>query len=599
MELNKLNVNGIPLIEHCRDNDISIKTIYSICLRYRNNPEYKYASDADIAVLALNEYEDKLKYNYDGMPLRDYCKVKKYPYNHAIAILKRLKEKYPFLTYNELTRIVVEYYINMAIDLKVGDKSLYEFCKENNLGYCTVKDYIYKELEKDPTASIEDIVKKYMSKRHLGNYKYFYNEMPLKEYCLREGYYYNSILRNITIELKKEENKDRPLDDVVKEYMDNYKPLEKMMYKGQTLYKYCKDNNINYNSVKSFIHNNKNKYPDLSIDELIKKAIESVSMGIILYYYNGEPLVDVCKKHNIKINSIRSSIRRKMEKELHKDIQQVVDECVESYLEYVKYTYNGVPVVDICRLLNINYRDVISIYEKDYSKRKDISPDAAFKEILLGFIKEYKERNNNTNKKDNIKKIFDSIKNNEIDINRAKKISDIFKMDFENIIDINHKGVSYNNAIMIIWYFADTRSKKGASVSAYSLNVLLDFIKVLKKCPEEADVTLFNLIRIHKCRLFDCKSMIIEKEGIYIDSIIDEYTTSLGIKYTEEEYKYFYKLISSYIMNAIDENYSNSCDYIMNYIDKYVRHYFERYLKKYKLNNGEKAPLTLKSKDDK
>lgn len=62
------------------------------------------------------------------------------------------------------------------------------------------------------------------------------------------------------------------------------------------------------------------------------------------YFYSGIPLLQYCREHGIKYNTIIKGISRKRNHPKFKDYseQEIVNMCVENYGTSIKYTYKGI-----------------------------------------------------------------------------------------------------------------------------------------------------------------------------------------------------------------------------------------------------------------
>ena len=70
-------------------------------------------------------------------------------------------------------------------------------------------------------------------------------------------------------------------------------------YDGKTLKDYCNDNHMNYMSICTNIQRLKRKYPNKDRNEILKIAITTYGKGNIKYIYKGESLYDYCKNNGL------------------------------------------------------------------------------------------------------------------------------------------------------------------------------------------------------------------------------------------------------------------------------------------------------------
>ena len=65
----------------------------------------------------------------------------------------------------------------------------------------------------------------------------------------------------------------------------------RFFYKGIPLKEYCKEHQeVNYNTIRSYINTEKRKHPELSDEELIEQYLDKEHKGCYRYYYLGIPL---------------------------------------------------------------------------------------------------------------------------------------------------------------------------------------------------------------------------------------------------------------------------------------------------------------------
>ena len=639
MKRKPLMYYGVPLTTYCKDNNLNINTVYSFIRRAKANPKYDSLSENEIISIAISNSQDNSLYDYKGIPLKVYCEEQDYPYNIAIAKLKYLKDKYPTLNNREIVSLLVEYYILPSLALSFEGLSLYEFCKKNNYSYSSLKGFIYSAAERNPLLSVEDIVKLYIEQEHKGVFKYYYKGVTLKEYCNTNNISYTAIIALIGRKKEQGELEGLTDDQIVEKVMGVYKPIEKRMYKGQSLYSYCMENDINYSYVCNAYKKKKSENPELSDDQILFSIIDNIKINCIKYYYNGIPLIDYCQEKDLNVKSIRVSILRKSKLNPQRPIQEIVDECVNEYNPgTTKYYYNGIPIVDICSRLNINYDKVLNRFKKEYKGKKDISQDEVFKEIfksliinptkrtkytidneslytycekkklpyntIINIIRSLKEEDESIKDDDAVKEairlyrkrlyedkangIFNYLTINKIeDINEAKKLCDTLKIDFENVIDSNQEGLTYSQAILLIWYFADCIGHKGRPmVTGRTLTTILGVVSYLKRKMPLDKVNFFLLVRVHKCCLYNATKEILSKESNYINDKIKEYSKKYGIKLDQEKLT---ELIKGYIMKAIDSSFFNKENRLLSYIDETVNNSLDMYIYKYILKSNTKT----------
>ena len=170
-----------------------------------------------------------VKYIYEGIPLRDYCRVHGISFSMIQSRIFRYKQKYPELSNSELVTYAMEEFEN-------------------------------------------------------SNYKYYYQGIPLMEYCEKHHRNYRTIYSRIL--KKKKTNPDLSAEELVIYALEDYRLPErgKYYYQGITLGEYCRNNQLVYTTFCNRILKYKQKHPELSDDELVIYAIENFENRSFKYY---------------------------------------------------------------------------------------------------------------------------------------------------------------------------------------------------------------------------------------------------------------------------------------------------------------------------
>lgn len=142
----RLFYNGIPLIKYCRDNCINFSTIKSSICKKRKDIKFSDYTEQEIVDMVISTYGTQIKYMYDDIPLRQYCKENDINYRTIKSRISYLKKDYPDLNNDEL--------VNIAIGKRTIDK------KTESRNY----------------------------KNKNWRYKYFYSGIPLKKVLYTKQY---------------------------------------------------------------------------------------------------------------------------------------------------------------------------------------------------------------------------------------------------------------------------------------------------------------------------------------------------------------------------------------------------------------------------
>ena len=383
MQESKYSYQGIPISEYCKNNNLNVNTIRGRIWKKLHNKKYAEYSIQEIVDMVIETSGTSIKYMYKGISLRQYCLNNKINIATINSRIKNLRKSNPELNNNELVTLAVEEFENGNYKFFYEGIPLVEYCKKNpEIKYPTIKTFIYTNREKYPSLSDEEIIKMYIDKVHKGIYKYYYLGIPLKQYCEENNLNYRNIITFINRYKNEDEYKNLNEDELIEKIMEKYEPFSpKYMYKGTTLRDYCIKNDISYYSVLTYIKRKIKKGNNKTIDELIEEGINTINKYGVIYYYNGIPLIDYAKENNLNVHSIRVSIFKKKNKS-NRPLQEIINECVEAYK---KYYIDGITLPTYCKKVGLNYSTVLKRYITKYSD-KDIPASDALKEIIKYYI---------------------------------------------------------------------------------------------------------------------------------------------------------------------------------------------------------------------
>lgn len=310
---NKYFYKGIPLSQYCKEHNIRMGTIQTRITKKKKSIKYKNYTDQEIVNLVMETRGGTTKYMYHGISLRQYCLDNDINIGAINSRIAKLKKGNKNLTNDELVTLAMDEFENHNFRFFYKGVPLKQYCEKHpDLKYDTIRTYINREKEKNPELSDEDIIEQYLAKEHKGIYKYYYLGIPLKQYCEENNLNYTNIIIYMSRFKKNANFKDLSDDEFVEAIMDQYQPFEpKYLYNGITLNEYCKQNDLSYYSVVSFVKRKLAKGSTKSIDELIDEAIKSINRYGIIYYYKGIPLKDYAKQNGLNASSIRGAILRK------------------------------------------------------------------------------------------------------------------------------------------------------------------------------------------------------------------------------------------------------------------------------------------------
>ena len=632
---NKYFYDGVPLSKYCKDHGIKLSTITARIWKKKQSKKYENYTDQEIVNLVMKTRGGSTKYMYHGMSLRQYCLDKEINPKTIESRIHKLKKEKENLSNDALVKLAMKEFDNKNFRFFYKGIPLKQYCEEHpEINYNTIRSFINTEKEKNPKLPDGKIIEQYLAKEHKGMHKYYYLGIPLKQYCDEHTLSYRNIIKYMSRHRNDENFAELKDDEFVEAIMNQYQPFEpKYVYNGITLSEYCKQNNISYFSVVSYVKSKLAKDNTKSIDELIDEAIKNINRHGIIYYYKEIPLIDYAKQNGLNASSIRCAILRKKITN-NKPLQEIIDECVESYQKFsIKYYYNGMSLFRYCQSIGLNYNTVIHKYLYEYEDT-DINIDEAIKQIVDYYtehppiktkyyfnnqslakfcdangytyfaiqrrIKKLQSKNTSLDndaivataiKKyedklqiDKINETFDKLKNlKSYDINEIKEICEFLKIDFENVNELVNMNFTFNQAINLIWYFSDKKTDDDYKIiTDKKIEDIFILIDALKKSDQDIEqFELYDLIGIYKSELYDSRKEILLREKRYIYKTIHSLCNSYNITLNKNNHEEFESEIKYYLLIVINKTNLNVKGQVIKYMDLTIKGYFRTYLKSY------------------
>lgn len=263
---------------------------------------------------------------------------------------------------------------------------LEDYCEKNNIDYKEISNRIKNILEKGYKLSGKEMLDIVLKDDVYNSFiepvtNYYYNDIPLDEYCLNNGINYRLILGRI-YSLKKEGVKKENIvkialnDDLFYKKSKKYKYL----YKDKTLKKYCEENNYDYPVMARRYSRLKIKYPDFEDDEIFKIIFDEklYFQTTDIYNYGGMPLSKYCDNNQLDYNQIIKRMKKTKAKDYKIKTQEALTEAVKHY-EYIamkklntcRYYYKGIAIKKYCEANGINY----NMIRHRIKKLRSINPD--------------------------------------------------------------------------------------------------------------------------------------------------------------------------------------------------------------------------------
>lgn len=630
--MQKYYYNGIPLSEYCKEHEINCNSIIKGISRKKNNPKFKDYSEQEIVDMVVENYGKSIKYMYEGITLNKYCQNKEISVSTIYDRINKLKEENPDLTNEELVRLSIDEYEYNSIKYYYHGIPLIEYCRNNpDISYSLLTDYIRRNKEGNPTLNDEQIIDLYLSENH-SRYRYYYHGIPLKLYCEENNINYYNVINYI--HKHKDEEKYINLNDneLIEEIMNIYQPFTpKYLYKNMTLHQYCKENNLSYSGIVSYINSKQSKDKNLDTEKLIDEAIEIINRYGIVYYYQGIPLKDYCAKNDLNVKSIRGSIWNKR-KTSDSPLQEIVNECVESYkANNLKYFYNGEPLIQFCNKTGISYNTIVDRYLKSnesvsienivddyianpinrkkyyfdnmtlskFCDKNEYSYFAIYQRIkrlenqdkfdtdidrIKNSIEEYE-------KKLHIKSINDTFKNLEkmkiYSPDEIKSICCFLKINYDCVLELIEKNFSYIQAINMIWYFNDSKDQQDNKI--LTDKKIEELFLLINKISKSININidefrLYDLIGLYKSKLYDTRSEILNKQRKHIHKIVYNMCDIYGIKAQSNIVDDFSSELKLIFLEVIENICLNTEGQIVKFIDLTLKGNLRRYIESYKKN---------------
>lgn len=304
----------------------------------------------------------KSKIYYNNIPLTQYCAENNINYGTIKAKISYYKKKNPNIDTNVAVKKAIKSYGSQE-NYFVHGIFLTKYCKENNLEYATIVARI-KKLKNEGQVT-DDIIQEAIEKETKVIKKYYYNNESLFSYCNNHNISYNST----TAMIRSLKNNDPNLadDEAVEKALSKQKNIKyKYSYNNTSLKQFCINNGICYNTILRRIHNIEKEDGSLTCDEVVKKALSSEIRTAIKYYFNKDyTLRKHCKNSKINYYSIISRIDK-----LKADNPKLTnDELVQKALEYeikssVNYYYENTTLKRYCEDKNISYDTIIKKIKK-------------------------------------------------------------------------------------------------------------------------------------------------------------------------------------------------------------------------------------------
>lgn len=345
----KYYYKGVLLSEYCLEHNIDYKLILGRIFSLK-----KEGIKEEIVNIALNDdlyYTQlkKYKYLYKNTTLSKYCDENGYNYQVILRRYKRLKEKYPEKTDDEIYIIAFDekLYFQTIDNYKYQGITLNKYCDENNLEYSNVIRRMKKTIEKNNSVTVEEAIDEsvkhylYLSNKNIQIGKYYYDGYILKKYCEISGINYNSVRHRIKkirlIDPKLSNNELARIalnEDIYNNYIIDEFRKSKYYYQGVSLKNYCERMMLDYYRILSRIRLLRGK-----VDEniIIETALNDNKYHCVInerkvnkyHLYRGYTLKKYCKLNNFDYVKVLAEICKIDESNTNMSVDEVVDLAIK------------------------------------------------------------------------------------------------------------------------------------------------------------------------------------------------------------------------------------------------------------------------------
>ena len=584
IDASKNYYKGVLLTEYCKKNDLNIETIKSRMFRLKK--EYPDKSIEDIIELAIN-FEKKInyKYYYQGKPLIEYCEKNKLNYKTLCSRIRYLKSTNPDKDINEIIELAINFKIKKNYKYYYQGKPLIEYCKENKLDYEKVYVRLKYLISKNTGKNIEEIIEPTLNfnkktekiielaiKPNKKTNKYNYQGKSLDIYCKENDLNVETIKSRIS-RLKKEYPK-KDINDIIELAINFEKKINyKYYYQGRPLIEYCKINNLNYSVIGTRIRRLVSQNPQKSLDDIIELAINHNKKPQNKYYYQGKPLTEYCEQEGINYNNIIVRIKKIKEKNPDLKLDEIIEIAINTNNEKIKYNYGGMSLYNYCIENNINYYTIYSkIWRKTHknlevniNEMMDIYYEETNKKKIRSILQKYIY--------DNIQELIESC---------------IFiGISYESVKELQEIGFTVKDSVNIVYFFGELDSSNQKVISKDFIDKIPEYIynvKSLKNTKKEIDDNLLLLYKLYKCNLYDSRELIIKDFKSNIYKMIYSTFNLFQINKTNEKVVDLYNELNFRLLELIDRCVTLNKFELLKYVLKSLRYYCFNYCYKNYVN---------------
>ncbi len=333
-KLNKYEYLGMSIKEYCERKNITPQQVYNrVGFLKKQNPAL---TPQELFELAITKKWGP-KYEYHGMSIKEYCEKNNLSVRAIYFRIHYVKKKNPNLSPDEIITKAIEEKRYQIYNFE--GLSMREYCKLHGIPLTTMYERISTLKKSHPNLSDEELVKLAVLNKH--SMKYEYHGMSIPEYCETHSIPKSYIYHNIS-SLKKQ-NPNLTPEELVNTAFEKYytyginSPKTHYYYLGVSLREFCNNNDLSYNSIKAYLlAASKNpKYEGLTDEELVSYFVEQK------YPINGLTLKEYCSLVNFSYESMHELLKEKLKQYPNIKFKIILTSVINSINELlIKETQN-------------------------------------------------------------------------------------------------------------------------------------------------------------------------------------------------------------------------------------------------------------------
>lgn len=510
----KYIIDGMPLDVYCKKYELNFRTQSNRVRDYiKKHPELNEQEAIKLALSKCGVHFHNTKFWYGDISLAEYCRRNNKNYDCMISRVENIKNSSQNIDDNEAVRIAIEDYNDGGIKYFYDGIPLVEYCQLHpEYLYSSISLYIRRKRKKNPNLDTQEIINSYFEMNHTQHTYHFMDDVPLIEYCDSHGIVYASILSILSKMRMNDKYKNLSEQERLNIAIANYKKPY-LFWNEKTLSSYCRENNYSYNSVYNYMIQMMKNNPTITYKEAIECAFANIKRYGIKYYYKERPLIKYCKEHGLREDYVRARILYLLQSK-----NMILDNAIEEAITY-------------------------------YERKKRLN---------------------------NINKIFNYLKKTKnIDEKLLKDILLYLKIDYQNILFLMSKLSNILDAIYFIWYFHDIDSENLISISESRVKEIILSLQALSSISVVEEnilkIDLGYLIGLYKANLFDTRYLILLHQENLHYHILLKLMKYYNLNLSEEDKRDIISDVNLYLLELVEKNNNNNIAMVISYLNKSIK----------------------------